>query len=181
MRPSTLQAILDAYDRLGDRLYGEQVSQVEHALQAAQRATEDGAPDSLIVAALLHDYGHLAEPDVQADRPAWDARHEVVGAALLKGLFGPEVVQPIALHVAAKRYLCAVEPGYLAGLSDASHYSLRLQGGPFSATDASRFAGRRFADHAVRLRRYDDLAKVVGASTADFGSYAPLMSRLVTR
>jgi phosphonate degradation associated HDIG domain protein len=180
MKPAGIDDILAAYDRLGDRLYGEDVSQREHALQAALCAAEDGAPESLIVAALLHDYGHLAEPPEDTDRLATDARHEAVGAALLKGLFGPQVIQPIALHVAAKRYLCAVEPGYLTGLSEASRHSLVLQGGAFSADEAARFAARDHAADAVRLRRYDDLAKVVGAVTPDFASYAPMMARLAT-
>jgi phosphonate degradation associated HDIG domain protein len=177
MKPACVADILAAYDRLGDRLYGEDVSQREHALQAAQCAAQDGASEALVVAALLHDYGHLAEPPEDAGRPATDARHEAVGAALLKGLFGPAVIQPIALHVAAKRYLCATEPGYLDDLSEASRHSLMLQGGPFSADEAARFAARPHARDAVRLRRYDDLAKIVGAQTADLASYAPMMLR----
>lgn len=179
MKPRSVDDILAAYDRLGDRLYGEAVSQREHALQAAQCAAEDGAPESLIVAALLHDFGHLAEPLEDAERPTSDARHEAVGAAFLNEMFGPDVILPIALHVAAKRYLCAVEPGYLDGLSEASRHSLVLQGGAFSADEAARFAARPHAEAAVRLRRYDDQAKVVGAVTPDLRSYAPMMSRLV--
>jgi phosphonate degradation associated HDIG domain protein len=175
MKPASVADILAAYERLGDRLYGEAVSQSEHALQAAEWAARDGASEALIVAALLHDFGHLAEAEGQ---DAVDARHEAVGAALLKGLFGPPVIEPIALHVAAKRYLCAVEPGYLGGLSDASHLSLQLQGGPYSAEAAARFIARPHAADAVRLRRYDDQAKVVGAATPDFAAYAPMMSRL---
>jgi phosphonate degradation associated HDIG domain protein len=175
--PLSLDDILEAFDRLGDRLYGEDVSQREHALQAAQHAAEDGASESLIAAALLHDYGHLLEPE-RAGQPDADARHEAVGAALLKGLFGPEMTGPIALHVAAKRYLCAVEPGYFAGLSEASRRSLALQGGPFSKGQAARFAARPHAAAAIRLRRYDDLAKVVGAATPDLSSYIPMLIRL---
>jgi phosphonate degradation associated HDIG domain protein len=180
MTPLSLDDILEAFDRLGDRLYGEDVSQREHALQAAQQAAEDGASESLIAAALLHDYGHLLEPE-SAGQPEADARHEAVGAALLKGLFGPEVTGPIALHVGAKRYLCAVEPGYLAGLSEASRRSLVLQGGAFSKAQAARFAARPHAAAAIRLRLYDDLAKVVGAATPGLSSYIPMMVRLSAR
>jgi phosphonate degradation associated HDIG domain protein len=174
----SIDDILAAFDRFGDRLYGEDVSQREHALQAAQWAALDRAPDSLVIAALLHDYGHLLEPPENAERPAADPRHEAVGAARLKPLFGPQVVQPIALHVAAKRYLCATQPSYLAGLSEASHHSLQLQGGPYSPGEAATFNARPHAAEAIRLRRYDDLAKVVGAVTPDFASYVPMMSRL---
>lgn len=170
--------IIAAYDRLGDRLYGEAVSQREHALQCAKRAAEDGASDSLIIAALLHDIGHLAEASDVAGHPALDARHEAVGATLLKRLLGPYVTRPIALHVAAKRYLCAAESGYPIGLSEALQYSMRLQGGPFSPTEASRFIGRRHAAEAVRLRRYDDLGKVANARTGDFNLYASTIVRL---
>lgn len=180
MRPSTLQAILDAYDRLGDRLYGEQVSQVEHALQAAQRATEDGAPDSLIVPTLLHDYGHLAEPADEADRPRGTPGTRWWAQPCSRASSAPRWSSRLPC-MSLPNATCAPWSPAIWPACDASRQSLRLQGGPFSATAASRFAGRRFADHAVRLRRYDDLAKLVGAPTADFGSYAPLMSRLVTR
>jgi phosphonate degradation associated HDIG domain protein len=182
MTPLSLDDILEAFDRLGGRLYGENVSQREHALQAAQHAAEDGAPESLVAAALLHDYGHLLEAQAadrpKPDHPDADARHEALGAMRLKTLFGPEITGPIALHVAAKRYLCSVEPGYLAGLSEASRHSLILQGGPFSRAQAARFAARPHAAAAIRLRRYDDLAKVVGAATPDLSSYIPMLARL---
>jgi phosphonate degradation associated HDIG domain protein len=178
----TLDEILEAFDRLGDRLYGEEVSQREHALQAALHAAEDGVAESLIAAALLHDYGHLLELQgadrPNPDYPDTDARHEALGASRLKALFGPEVTGPIALHVGAKRYLCAVEPGYLAALTEASRHSLILQGGPFSKAQAARFAARPHAGAAIRVRRYDDLAKVVGAATPDLSSYVPMLVRL---
>ena len=96
-------------DRGGDA-YGEDVSQLDHALQCAWLAQEEGAGDHLIAAALLHDYGHFFEGRGDAaERDGVDARHEVHGARALRRWLGPEVVGPIALHVAAKRYLCAVE------------------------------------------------------------------------
>lgn len=156
--------VMDLLDGPGRRAYlGEPVSQAEHALQAARLAEQDGAPDSLVVSALLHDVGHLvlgASGDL-ADR-GLDAHHEDAGAAWLAEHFGPEVAGPARLHVAAKRYLCATDPEYLAGLSDASRLSLALQGGPMSPPEAARF--ERDPDHApaVRLRRWDDQAKVPG-------------------
>lgn len=179
MTTLTIDRILDDYDRLGCRQYGERVSQSQHALQCAALAVEDGAAESLIVAALLHDYGHLAESLEDIDRPAADARHEVTGAALLGELFGPAVTRPIALHVAAKRYLCAVEPGYLQALSPASVHSLALQGGPFTTDQAARFERLDGSRDAVRLRRYDDLGKAPDAPTPGFEAYAPMLRRLV--
>jgi phosphonate degradation associated HDIG domain protein len=178
MTALTIDRILADYDRLGHRQYGERVTQSQHALQCAALAAEDGAPESLIVAALLHDYGHLSETVEDADRPGADARHEMAGAALLGELFGPAVTAPIALHVAAKRYLCAVEPGYLQALSPASVHSLALQGGPFTADQAAAFERLDgFAD-AVGLRRYDDLGKAADATPPGFAAYLPLMRGL---
>ena len=164
--------------RGGDR-YGEGVSQLEHALQCAVLAAADAAPPALVAAALLHDYGHLFEGrGGAAEREHRDARHEAHGAAALRRWFGPNVTGPIALHVAAKRYLCATEAGYTAALSPASALSLQLQGGPFGDEAARRFASRRFAADAVRLRRWDDAGKIVGAETPTLESYRPLLRRL---
>jgi len=176
MKPACIDDILEAFELRGGQIYGEDVTQRQHALQAANLAAEDGAAESLIAAALLHDFGHLLEPE--GERPTRDSGHEAVGAALLNRLFKPEVTGPIALHVAAKRYLCAIEPGYLADLSAASCHSLALQGGPFSKTEAARFVTRPHSAAAIRLRRYDDLAKVVGAPTPDLASYVAMLSRL---
>ena len=143
-----------------DAYFGESVSQREHALQAAHLAENEGAPDSLVVAALLHDVGHLLHGlDEQIADRGIDGRHEAVGEAWLREWFGPEVTEPVRLHVAAKRYLCAVDPDYRAHLSPASQLSLDLQGGCFSADEATAFEANPFAEAATRLRRWDDAAK----------------------
>jgi predicted HD phosphohydrolase len=116
------QTILDLFAQHGDDAYfGEDVSQLEHALQAAQLAVEASAPDSLIVAALLHDIGHLVHDQGEdaADRGI-DTHHEDDGDRWLADFYGKEVTEPIRLHVAAKRYMCAVDADYYSTLSEAS-------------------------------------------------------------
>jgi len=142
---------------------GERVSQAEHALQAAWLAEQDGASDSLVVSALLHDVGHLVlgTSEASAERER-DAHHEVAGADWLARHFGPEVAEPAALHVAAKRYLCAVDPAYFRGLSEASKQSLAVQGGAMSPAEAAEFECDPHYALAVRLRHWDDAAKIPG-------------------
>ena len=177
--PDFVGEIFASFAARGGDHYGEGVSQLEHALQCAALAEADGAPPPLVIAALLHDYGHLFEGRGEAaEHDGRDARHEAHGARSLRRWFGPEVTHPIALHVAAKRYLCATEPGYAAALSPASVLSLALQGGPFSPEEADRFGARRFAADAVRLRRWDDAGKVAGAPTPTLESYRPLLRRV---
>jgi len=159
--PSDILAEIQAlFARHGAEHYGEGVSLQSHMVQTALLAEADGAPSHLIAAAFLHDVGHFLHPDANA-APAEgrDLEHEALGAAWLSRGFGPEVTAPIALHVQAKRYLCAVEPAYFEGLSAASRLSLSLQGGPMSLTEAAAFASRPDARDAVRLRRWDDLGK----------------------
>jgi phosphonate degradation associated HDIG domain protein len=177
MTQAAITAIFDLYERKGARHYGEGVSQLDHALQCAQLATLDGAPDALVAAALLHDIGHLFEID-DASPANVDLRHEVRGALALRALFGPEVVQPIALHVEAKRYLCAAEPGYEDGLSEASRQTLSLQGGPLSALQVRRFETGPHFDQAVRLRRYDEAGKLSGANCRRLRDYGELLAGL---
>jgi len=154
--------LLALYRARGHERYGERVTQLDHALQCASLAAADGAADSLIAAALLHDYGHLLDGrGHMAERDGLDGAHETVGAEALAAWFGPAVTAPIALHVAAKRYLCAAEPGYFEALSPASKLSLELQGGPFAPGDATAFAALPYAQDAVRLRRWDDWGKAM--------------------
>ncbi len=154
--------------------FGEPVSQTEHALQTAHLAECEGAADALVVAALLHDVGHLLHglPETIADKGV-DGRHEAGGSAWLARQFGAAVTDPVRLHVAAKRYLCAVDPGYLARLSPASQWSLELQGGPFDADGVRAFEAEPFYKEAVRLRRWDDQAKIPGLAVPPLGSYVP--------
>ena len=151
--------------------YDEAVTQVEHALQCAELAAAADAPDALVVAALLHDIGHL----LVGSSATSDRGHEGIGSRWLRPTFGPEVTAPIALHVDAKRYLCAIEPGYVDGLSDASVRSLGVQGGPMTDRQVRDFEARRGAEAAVRLRRWDDRAKVSDAATRPLEAFVPLL------
>lgn len=164
---------------LGESPYGgEPVTQREHALQCAALAHAAGADDALVLAALLHDVGHLLDLRFfSADGPTEDLRHEEVGAALLAERYGPAVAEPVRLHVAAKRHL-AGNPGWLSRLSDASRHSLALQGGPFTEAERAAFLALPGAADAVRLRRWDDAAKVPGAEVPDLERWASLERRL---
>ena len=109
-----------------------------------------------------------------------DNRHSHQGADWLAQWFGPEVTEPVRLHVAAKRYLCAVEPGYFERLSEASVYTLSVQGGPMSADEVAAFEALPEARAAVRLRRWDEAAKEPDADDPGFDSYRGLLASLVS-
>lgn len=174
--------ILQIFANRGSGAYfGESVSMMEHALQAAYFAQAAEAPPSLVAAALLHDIGHLvvAVPDDLAD---WveDARHEEIGCRWLAGRFPAEVFEPVRLHVPAKRYLCATDPHYFSKLSPASVATLKLQGGPMSAAEVARFETERYHGEAVKVRWWDDQGKVAGLVTPGLRDYRGLIEGLST-
>jgi predicted HD phosphohydrolase len=173
----SLEEIEDLYARRGGLSYGEDVTQLEHALQCAGLAqAQDHAP-AQIAAALLHDVGHLFVTEESVIHQ--DARHEALGARALSGLFDAAVCGPVALHVAAKRYLCFAEPAYRAALSPASQVSLQLQGGAFNAAAAAAFERRPWWREAVALRRIDDTGKALEPACHTFTEYRPLLERLM--
>jgi [1-hydroxy-2-(trimethylamino)ethyl]phosphonate dioxygenase len=175
------QEILALYGARGSGAYfGERVSMTEHGLQAGYFAQLQGAPSSLVVAALLHDVGHLLE-QVPDDIEDWtsDARHEEIGARWLAQHFAPEICEPVRLHVPAKRYLCAVEAGYFGRLSPASVHTLKLQGGPMSAQEVARFESEPFHREAVRVRHWDDQGKVAGLKTPSLSEFLALIGDAV--
>jgi phosphonate degradation associated HDIG domain protein len=163
----TLSDICVLFARKGGREYdGEGVTQLEHALQTAAQAEATGAPASLVTAALLHDLGHLLND--QGETPTLrgvDDLHQFAALPFLRGTYGDDVLEPIRLHVDAKRYLCATRAGYYDALSTDSKRSLALQGGVYAADDAAAFIAKPHAAEAVSLRLWDDLAKVPGAAT----------------
>jgi len=168
--------------------YGQEaVSQLEHALQCASLAEQSNESPETVVAALLHDLGHILSPDQARDTPAdtltdtlpvKDDLHQFLALPFLRSLFPDSVLEPIKLHVDAKRYLCAVDSGYWAALSPASKHSLELQGGIFDEHQISAFEELPFHAEATRLRRYDDLAKVPGHQTPGLAHYEQLMAQV---
>ncbi|MEM9605791.1 MAG: HD domain-containing protein [Actinomycetota bacterium] len=171
-----VDTLLGLFERFGRERYGEGINQEEHALQAAKQAIDEGAAPALVAAALLHDVGHLL---VERDRvPTVDLRHEAVGARALARWFGPEVTNPIALHVDAKRYLCAVDPDYFGILSPGSVHSLELQGGPMTSEEVERFEALPGAEAAARLRRWDEGAKVPGVEAGELADHRELLMDL---
>jgi gamma-butyrobetaine dioxygenase len=154
------------------------LSNSAHMLQTAAAAEAADAEECLIAAALLHDIGHwLRDESVIAQE--MDRRHESVGARYLAAFFGDDVTRPIALHVAAKRYLCAREPDYFASLTPGSVRSLRLQGAPMSETQATAFEAVPSHDRAIALRRWDEYGKIPGLEVADFEHYRALLQNLM--
>ncbi len=171
------------FDRRGGSLYGgEAVTQLEHALQAAHLAEQAGASPASIIAALLHDVGHLLH-NLPADAPddGIDDVHERLGDQWLRKYFTPAVCDPVRLHVAAKRYLCRVDPAYQASLSPPSLQSLHLQGGPFSAEEARHFESEPHFEECVALRRWDDLAKVPELKTPSLGHFLDYLPDCLAR
>jgi phosphonate degradation associated HDIG domain protein len=159
---------------------GEPVSQAAHMLQAAALARAAGSSPALVAAALLHDIGHFHGLVTGAQLMAGtDNHHSDTGADWLARWFPPAVSEPVRLHVAAKRYLCAVEEGYFARLSEASVFTLSVQGGPMSPEQAAVFAEHPYAGDAVTLRRFDEQAKEPDAEVPDFASYRPLLEGLL--
>jgi gamma-butyrobetaine dioxygenase len=186
---SPVDAIAELFSSAGAADYlGEPVTVAAHLLQAGALAERAGAPPALVAAALLHDVGHLRGADPLADEQELSGRelmtgtdndHGERGAAWLARWFPPAVTGPVRLHVAAKRYLCASEPGYLGLLSPASVYTLSVQGGPMTDAEADAFTADPYAAGAVAVRRWDDAAKDPAADVPGFAWYRSLLEGLL--
>ena len=165
--------------RGGDSYFGEPVTVLEHSLQAAHFATTANSEDALIVAALLHDVGHLLHSDDEdAAEHGLDTRHEKLGVFYLAPHLPASVTEPIRLHVGAKRYLCAVDREYLKALSPSSLLSLGLQGGPMAETEIAAFLAQPFAHDGVALRRWDDEAKIPHLDVPGVEAYLGMLKAL---
>jgi phosphonate degradation associated HDIG domain protein len=171
--------IVGLYERRGAAQYGgEAVSQLEHALQCAALAERDGAAPALVAASFLHDLGHLLVETPHDSRRNVDDLHQYLAMPFLRGVFPQAVLEPMRLHVDAKRYLCLADARYRDALSPASQHSLELQGGAYSPAEAQAFLAQPYARDAVSLRRWDDLAKVAGAPTPPLAHFARVLSQL---
>ena len=176
-----IEAIAELFAGPGARDYlGEAVTIGEHMRQAGALAEAAGAAAPLVAAALLHDVGHLRS-DLRGGLPrdSTDARHGRAGAQWLSQWFGAAVTEPVRLHVAAKRYLCATEPGYFALLSAESVRTLALQGGPMTAEQAAAFEALPYARDALAVRRWDDEAKDPAATPPEFDHFEALLRALL--
>ena len=182
-KPDILSEIAQRLDINGRHRYGlSDINQIQHGLQAALLAEQAGDPPALIAAALMHDIGHMLHD--LGENPAEDGiddRHEDVGHAFLVAHFGPEVTEPVRLHVEAKRYLCGKESDYFAKLSKDSVLSLSLQGGPMSEEEIAAFERLPHWQEAVRLRRYDEGAKVKGLQTPPIAHFMPYVAQMLRR
>lgn len=177
------QIIDEIFRRFGERgaqSYGEGVTELQHALQCAMFASRAAEPREIVAACLLHDYGHLLH-DLGEDiaERGLDAQHEELGAKHLAQWFPAEIVEPIRLHVQAKRYLCLRRTAYFKGLSDASRLSLQLQGGVMTEREALDFETNPYSNAAIRVRLYDDAGKVPDLATPGLESFRELLESLI--
>ena len=161
------------YYNYGDIMY-ENVSQLDHALQSATQALNDNDNDKekdkdliLIIGAFLHDIGHLIEYERKGfDNFNSDREHEQIGYEYLKNevnVTNQRILNSILYHVPAKRYLCYIDDKYYNHLSDASKHTLSLQGGTFNHIQANQFEQIPFYNDAVKIRKWDDDAKLIDA------------------
>jgi len=186
---SPVDAIAELFGSAGAADYlGEPVTVATHLLQAGALAEAAGAPPALVAAALLHDTGHLRGADALAEGTELSGRelmagtdndHGERGAQWLAQWFPASVTEPVRLHVAAKRYLCATEPAYFGQLSEASVYTLSVQGGPMTDAQAREFEREPHAADAIAVRRWDDQAKDPSAAVPDFNWYRARLSSLL--
>lgn len=179
---SVTDELVELLNSRGREMYGnEAVTQLAHALQCAWLAERSGATPATITASLFHDIGHLVlQDDADAAGDGIDLQHEKIGADHLGQWFGEDVTQPVRLHVAAKRYLCATEPTYYGTLSPASVTSLNVQGGPFNGREAEYFASQSYFREALKLRRWDDHAKNPAAETPPVEHFRPFIEQSLT-
>jgi len=182
-RNNIVAFIADIFDRRGGEEYlGEPVTMAEHMLQGATIAEQNGQPEEIIVAALLHDIGHFTSefgpyhPDDTEDR-----HHEDAGADMLGRFFPTVITDCCRYHVAAKRYLCATKPEYFSRLSAASAHTLELQGGPMSAEEVAEFETNPNLREIIQVRYLDEAGKRAGMETPDFAHFAPMVQRMVDR
>ena len=171
-----IDKIINKYQTNNSLYIGEKVTMTEHMVQTAMLAEQNHSSESLICACLLHDYGHfiIEDPDLLVSKSI-DGKHENVGFNFLKDYFKPEVIEPIKLHVQAKRYLCR-NKSYYNHLSNPSKISLKLQGGAMNDEEAKKFTSLKFYKDAIILRKYDDDGKIPNIKMKKIDEYRDLIT-----
>ncbi len=176
----SLAEIQKLYAQFGKEEYGESISQLEHMVQSAQLAEAEGYDEEIILAAFLHDIGHLYGQHSKAQKMGTlgTQSHEKIGADYLreKG-FSEKIAQLVEGHVAAKRYLCFQNPAYLQNLSPASLQTLQEQGGPMTAAEAKSFTQHPLFGLSIKMRYWDEAAKRIGQKLPDLQVYWNMIER----
>lgn len=172
-REERVSILFDYLTQHGNETYEEDVTQMQHALQAAHLALEANQDPEYVTAALFHDIGHIIadDPENKNNPTLKNDSHEQIAADCFEGIFPEKVIEPIRLHVPAKRYLCTKNPDYYAGLSEPSRKSFHLQGGEMPAEEVAQFESNSYYKEAVQLRIWDDKAKNVTAEVPSLESY----------
>lgn len=163
------------YTENGHVAYGEHISMTNHMLQSAFYAEQAGSSKEVVVAAFLHDIGHLLHglPEDISDHGI-DGFHEDIGERCLKGYLPTLVTDCIRLHVQAKRYMCTLKPAYYEKLTGASRESLAIQGGLMSDQEVAAFESEPYYKEAMRVRVYDDMGKQAELEHPDLDYYLKL-------
>ena len=158
-----VEEVFELYQKHGSNEYaGEKISQLEHMVQAAQLAKEGGYDDEIVLAAFLHDIGHICAANYITENMNGFGvmNHEKIGANFLrKRGFGERIARLVENHVSAKRYLTFKYPEYYEGLSDASKKTLEFQGGRMNYDEAMLFEQDELFEEFIAMRRWDELAK----------------------
>tara|TARA_Y100000590_G_scaffold440478_1_gene565892 strand:- start:199 stop:768 length:570 start_codon:yes stop_codon:yes gene_type:complete len=173
---SIINKIIKNFENNKKLYIGEKVTISEHMIQTAMIAEKNNSSKSLVCACLLHDYGHfiVEDPDLLVSK-SLDGKHEDLGYEFLKKYFVSEVIEPIKLHVDAKRYLCR-NKFYYNQLSEASKISLDLQGGIMNEDEAKKFSLQKNFKDAIKVRKYDDSGKVPNIKMKKIEDYKELIS-----
>jgi len=165
---TTINRLQSLFRERGGLHYGEQITQTAHALQSAEWARRADADEEMVIAAFLHDIGHLAGEQGEARMGHLGFRsHERIGADLLRRMgFSERVALLVEGHVSAKRYLTGRNGAYLESLSEASRQTLEYQGGPMTPEECDLFASHPLFEACLQMRHWDDLAKEPGDEVA---------------
>ena len=168
--------IINKYKTNNSLYIGEKITISNHMIQTAMLAEKDNSPKSLVCSCLLHDYGHfiIENPDLLVSK-LLDGKHEYLAFKFLNKYFKPNIVEPIKLHVQAKRYLCR-NKSYWSSLSEASKVSLKLQGGVMKDKEAKKFISLKFHEDAILLRKYDDDGKIPNIKMKTIEDYRNLIN-----